>query len=106
MQLRRLFAILPIVFGAHAQTSTVWRSWRMADGLYESYIHSIAPGPGGTLWVTHGRSIPGATLMDGYGTRKVDLENGVPRPFDRLFGDPGGLTWGMTAQGFQILDGS
>ena len=75
----------------------------MADGLYESYVHSIAPGADGSLWVTHGRTIPGATLMDGYGTRKIEL-NAVPRPFDRLFGEPGGWAWGMTLQGFQILE--
>jgi signal transduction histidine kinase/CheY-like chemotaxis protein/ligand-binding sensor domain-containing protein len=106
MRFRLLIAFLAIVFGAYAQPSSVWRSWRMADGLYESYIHSVAPAADGSLWVTHGRSIPGATLLDGYDTRKVGLKEGVPRPFDRIFGERGGRAWGMTAQGFDILDGS
>jgi signal transduction histidine kinase/DNA-binding response OmpR family regulator len=104
--LLRVLSFLPIVFGLHAQPAGVWRSWRLADGLCESYIHSISPGAGGTLWVTHGRNIPCATFLDGYGARKFDLEDGVPRPFDRLFGEPDGRAWGMTALGFQILDGS
>jgi signal transduction histidine kinase/CheY-like chemotaxis protein/ligand-binding sensor domain-containing protein len=102
MRFRGVIALVTIVFGAQAQTSTVWRSWRMADGLYESYVHSIASGADGALWVTHGRTIPGATLLDGYGARKVEVE--VPRPFDRLFAEPGGWTWGMTLQGFDVLD--
>ncbi|MBI2753348.1 MAG: response regulator [Betaproteobacteria bacterium] len=91
---------------AYAQDSTVWRSWRMADGLYESYIHSVATGPDGRAWITHGRNIPRATVIDGYTATQIDLERGGPRPFDRLFGEIGGWTWGITPQGLRIFDPS
>src|SRR3954467_7711949 len=105
MRLRRLFALLLISLAASAQPSTVWRSWRMADGLYESYVHSIAKGLDGALWIAHGRTIPGATVLDGYDARTVELEKGV-RPFDRLFGEGGGRAWGLTASGFHLIDAS
>jgi len=75
----------------------------MADGLYESYVHSIAMGVDGALWVSHGRTIPGATVLNGYTARTVELENGV-RPFDRLFGEGDGRAWGLTANGFYFID--
>src|SRR4051812_10209102 len=103
MRLRRPFALLLIPLAAAAQPSTVWRSWRMADGLYESYVHSVAKGADDALWVAHGRPIPGATLLDGYAARTVELEKGV-RPFDRLFGEPGGGAWGLTSTGFHFID--
>ncbi len=78
----------------------------MADGMYESYVHSVAAGADDIRWVTHGRNIPGATVIDGYGTRKVAFEKGSIRPFDRVFGEPGGWAWGLTRQGFRIFDGS
>src|SRR5947209_601177 len=102
MRLRRLFALLLTSLAASAQPSTVWRSWRMADGLYESYVHSIAKGVDDTLWVAHGRTIPGASVLDGYDARSVELEKGV-RPFDRLFGEGGGSAWGLTATGFFLI---
>jgi signal transduction histidine kinase/CheY-like chemotaxis protein len=105
MPLRRLFALLLISLAASAQPSTVWRSWRMADGLYESYVHSIAEGVDGALWIAHGRTIPGASVLEGYGVRTVELEKGV-RPFDRLFGVGGGRAWGLTASGFLLIDAS
>jgi signal transduction histidine kinase/DNA-binding response OmpR family regulator len=77
----------------------------MADGLYESYVHSIAQGADGSLWVAHGRTIPGATVLDGYSARTVELERGV-RPFDRLFGESGGRAWGLTPTGFELIDAS
>ncbi len=76
----------------------------MADGMYESYVHSVASGPDGSLWVTHGRNIPSVTQMDGYGSRQIAMEKGKVRPFDRLFGEPGAWAWGLTLQGFRVLD--
>jgi signal transduction histidine kinase/CheY-like chemotaxis protein/ligand-binding sensor domain-containing protein len=105
MRLRRPFALLLISVAASAQPSTMWRSWRMADGLYESYVHGIAMGADGALWVTHGRTIPGATVLDGYDARPIELEKGV-RPFDRLFGEGGGRAWGLTPSGFYFIDPS
>src|SRR5579872_2869553 len=96
-----IFAPLLFVAAAHAQSSTVWRFWRMADGMYESYIHSAEPAADGSLWVTHGRNVFGASIMDGYGIRRIDLEHSGPRPFDRLFGEPGGWGWGITPDGFR-----
>jgi signal transduction histidine kinase/CheY-like chemotaxis protein len=77
----------------------------MTDGLFESYVHSIAMGVDGALWVAHGRTIAGATVLDGYGARTVELERGV-RPFDRLFGEAGGRAWGLTSTGFHLIDGA
>ena len=42
----------------------------------------------------HGRTIPGATVLDGYGARTIELEKGV-RPFDSLFGEGRGRAWGL-----------
>lgn len=103
MRLNGLLAILLAISAAHAQSTSVWRYWGMADGLYESYIHSAAAGPGNVVWVTHGRNIPSATILDGYNSRKVGLQAAV-RPFDRVFGEPGGWAWGLTAQGFRLFD--
>ncbi len=95
-----------VLAAAHAEGSNVWRFWRMADGMYESYVHSAAAGPGDVLWVTHGRNVPGASIMDGYAVRQVELEKGVVRPFDRVFSEPGGWAWGLTRQAFRIFDAS
>jgi signal transduction histidine kinase/DNA-binding response OmpR family regulator len=48
------------------------------------------------------RNIPRATVLDGYGSAQVELEKG-PRPFERLFGEAGGWTWGVSPEGFRIL---
>ena len=74
----------------------------MADGLYESYIHSVTKGPDGRVWITHGRNIPRATVLDGYGSSQVELQKG-PRPFERLFGEAGNWTWGISPEGLRIF---
>jgi len=77
----------------------------MTDGLYESYVHSLAQGVDGAVWIAHGRTIPAASVLEGYGVRTVKLEKGV-RPFDRLFGADGGRAWGLTATGFELIESS
>lgn len=75
----------------------------MGDGLYESFVHSLGRGVNGTVWVAHGRTIPGITFLDGYQSRTFEFQNGI-RPFDRLYGDARGGAWGLTPTGFFLVD--
>src|ERR1035438_4707053 len=83
----------------HAQSPVVWRQWRMADGLYESYSPGITTSPDGTAWITHGVSV--ASVLDGYRVRHV---TGVPQT-TRVFGEPGNWAWTASRDGISLFHG-
>ena len=82
-----------------AQSPVVWRQWRMADGLYESYSPSITTSPDGTAWITHGVSV--ASVLDGYRVRHVAGAPGTTR----IFGEPGNWAWTASSSGISLFQG-
>ncbi|MBN9661042.1 MAG: response regulator [Acidobacteria bacterium] len=57
-------------WAAPAGRSAEWRSWDSADGMNESYAHSITLDKAGRLWVVHG-AVPNMSILNGYSAESL-----------------------------------
>ncbi|HZQ47206.1 MAG TPA: hypothetical protein VFC07_09350, partial [Verrucomicrobiae bacterium] len=80
-----------------AQNASNWRSYKVADGLPETIVSSVAVGPHGNVWVKH-LNAESISCLDGYDVKTI------PSPGlgnNRIYESAGGQIWTVAAEGLQ-----
>jgi signal transduction histidine kinase/ligand-binding sensor domain-containing protein/ActR/RegA family two-component response regulator len=67
-----LVAVLALLLAlpAFSQSRLDWRFWTASDGLPESFVHKIASGPDGRIWIRNG-AVGSMSVLDGYGVTRI-----------------------------------
>jgi signal transduction histidine kinase/CheY-like chemotaxis protein/ligand-binding sensor domain-containing protein len=88
-----LAALWPVL--ANGQ-DTAWRYWTAADGMAETYTHTLNIDPEGRVWARHG-AVESMSILDGYRvTRVSEPRNGPWVVWERqagVFPSAGGSAW-------------
>jgi diguanylate cyclase (GGDEF)-like protein len=98
-KLARIATIVAFTAFAFGQTPPLWRFWDIRDGLVETFSQTLAVGPQGEVWSSHGESAWRISVNDGYGIRYVVS----PGPDARVFVGPNDI-WAVTSTGLWRME--